>query len=247
MRGFIGNTDFDWFTFLAARQPLEEVNFWQPSGGGAFRALQPGEPFFFRLKRPHYAIGGFGFFARHSVIPAWLAWESFAELNGAPDFAMMCSRIEKYRRGQPPDPHRQYRIGCVMISQPVFFAEADWVREPEAFSRNIVRGSGIDLEAGEGRRIWDECLGRAQARALVAEARDRDPLVPEGPRYGAAQVVRPRLGQGTFRIAVTDASLCGHGPRGLGSPEGAATCPSCIRLLADDVRRTVARGFESED
>jgi len=54
VRGFVANTDFDWFTFLAARQPLEEVNFWQPSGGGAFRALDPGEPFFFRLNDRGY-------------------------------------------------------------------------------------------------------------------------------------------------------------------------------------------------
>ncbi len=55
MRGFVANTDFEWFTFLRARQPLEEVNFWQPSGSDAFRSPQPGEPFFFRLKRPHYS------------------------------------------------------------------------------------------------------------------------------------------------------------------------------------------------
>jgi hypothetical protein len=33
VRGLIANTDFDWFSFLKDRQPLEEVNFWQPSGG----------------------------------------------------------------------------------------------------------------------------------------------------------------------------------------------------------------------
>ncbi len=77
VHGFVANTDYEWFTFLRARGPLEEVNFWQPSGGDAFRALQPGEPFFFRLKRPHYAIGGFGYFARHEVVLAWLAWSSF--------------------------------------------------------------------------------------------------------------------------------------------------------------------------
>ena len=87
MRGFVANTDFDWFSFLAARQPLEEVNFWQPSGGDTFRALAPGEPFFFRLKKPHYAIAGFGLFARHEVVTAKLAWEAFGERNGAPDFA----------------------------------------------------------------------------------------------------------------------------------------------------------------
>jgi len=31
VRGFVATTDFDWFTFLRARQPLEEVDFWQPS------------------------------------------------------------------------------------------------------------------------------------------------------------------------------------------------------------------------
>jgi hypothetical protein len=35
VRNFVANTDFDWFTFLGARQPLDEVNFWQPSAGPA--------------------------------------------------------------------------------------------------------------------------------------------------------------------------------------------------------------------
>jgi putative restriction endonuclease len=33
VRGFVGNTDFDWFSFLKERQPIDEVNFRQPSGG----------------------------------------------------------------------------------------------------------------------------------------------------------------------------------------------------------------------
>ena len=43
MRGFVGNTDFDWYSFLKERQPLDEVNFWQPSGSRSFRVLQPGD------------------------------------------------------------------------------------------------------------------------------------------------------------------------------------------------------------
>jgi putative restriction endonuclease len=210
VRGFVANTDFDWFTFLAARQPLEEVNFWQPSGGGAFRALDPGEPFFFRLKKPHYVIAGFGLFARHEVVTAKLAWEAFGERNGAPDFAAMCARIEKYRRGQPADPAKQYKVGCLMISSPVFFAEADWVPEPADFSRNIVRGAGYDVSEGEGRRIWEACLDRVRAHRvpLAAEDEARWAAVAEGPRFGAPQLVRPRLGQGTLRVAVTQA-YCG--------------------------------------
>jgi putative restriction endonuclease len=206
VRGFVGNTDFDWFTFLKARQPLEEVNFWQPSGGDTFRALSPGEPFFFRLKKPHYAIAGFGLFARHEVVTAKLAWEAFGERNGAPTFAAVCARIEKYRSG-PADPFKLYRVGCLMISQPVFFDPADWVREPANFSRNIVRGAGYDLAAGEGRRIWEECLERVQTRRVPIAAEDvgQWAALTEGPRYGAPQLVRPRLGQGTFRLAVTQA------------------------------------------
>jgi len=207
VRGFVANTDFDWFSFLAARQPLEEVNFWQPSGGDTFRALAPGEPFFFRLKKPHYAIAGFGLFARHEVVTAKLAWEAFGERNGAPDFAEMCARIEKYRHGQPPDPVKQYKVGCLMISQPVFFDEADWVKEPADFSRNIVRGAGYDVSAGEGKRIWEACLERVRAHRvpLAAEEEAQWAAVADAPRFGAAQLVRPRLGQGTFRVAVTQA------------------------------------------
>ena len=207
MRGFVGNTDHDWFTFLRERQPLEEVNFWQPSGRDAFRALQPGEPFFFRLKRPHYAIGGFGLFARHEVVSAKLAWEAFGERNGAPDFPSMCERIERYRHGEPPDALKQYRIGCLMISQPVFFDEADWVAEPAGFSRNIVRGAGYDVASGEGQRIFEACLERVRAHRvpIAAEQAAQWAAVVDGPRYGAAQLIRPRLGQGTFRVAVTQA------------------------------------------
>jgi HNH endonuclease len=206
LRGYFGNTDQDWFEFLRSRQPLDEVNFWQPSGGRGFRVLQPGEPFFFRLKSPHYAIGGFGFFARYQRAPAWLAWESFAEKNGAATYDEMCLRIEKYRHGQPPDPRRRYEIGCIMISQPVFFEDEDWVQEPAGFSRNIVSGKGTDVGEGEGKRILEECLARARAlRVPLAGEPGQLVLDPDAARFGAPVLVTPRLGQGTFRLAVTDA------------------------------------------
>ena len=92
MRGFIGNTDYDWYRFLAAQPDVVEVNFWQPSGGGGrFVALSPAEPFFFRLKSPHNAIAGFGYFASYSALPAWLAWESFGRTNALPT-STRCAR-----------------------------------------------------------------------------------------------------------------------------------------------------------
>jgi putative restriction endonuclease len=198
VRGYVATTDYDWFTFLRARQPLDEVNFWQPSAHG-FNA-PAGTPFFFKLKAPHNAIGGFGIFARYEPATARLAWDAFGEKNGAPTFAAMANRVGRYARETGGPAHR---IGCIMVATPVFFADTDWIAQPGDWRPNIVSGAGYDLDRGEGRRIWEECLSRA-ARAAplsdVAIARE-----PEGPRYGAPQLVRPRLGQGMFRVAVTGA------------------------------------------
>jgi len=201
MKGFIANTDYDWYTFLKEQQTLDEVNFWQPSGETRFRAIQVGAPFFFRLKRPYYAIAGFGFLAHTSILPAWFAWDSFGGANGAPDFDAMRKRIEKYRKPAKIDLHGQYQIGCLLITQPKFFQEWEWVEQPRDWSREIVQGKTYDLTSGEGLRVWEECQQRTMARVLNAESA-ADPLFD---RYGNPVLVRPRLGQGTFRVEVTDA------------------------------------------
>ncbi|RJQ53310.1 MAG: HNH endonuclease [Actinobacteria bacterium] len=203
MLGYIANTDYDWYTFLRQLGSVDEVNFWQPSGGQAFHAVPPGAPFFLRLKSPYNAIGGFGFFAGQAKLPAWLAWDSFEELNGAPDFETMRRWIERYRQG-PPDPLANYIIGCLMIAQPVFFSDNEWVREPADWHSNIVRGKGIDLSGGEGRRILDEC--RARAAGIwdeFGQAAAQEVLEKE--RYGKPTLVMPRIGQGIFRVSVMQA------------------------------------------
>ncbi|MBV9119962.1 MAG: HNH endonuclease, partial [Chloroflexi bacterium] len=176
MLGYVGNTDFDWYSFLRNRSQLEEVNFWQPSGCHQFRAIAPGEPFFFKLKRPIYKIAGYGILARAiASVPDWLAWDSFGPANGAPDFEAMRRRIRHYRRGEPPAlSSGEYRIGCLMISHPVFFDETEWISEPADWARNIVSGKTYDLTAGEGRRLWDACLDRTRpAEHAIQEERAR--------------------------------------------------------------------------
>lgn len=191
MRGYVATTDFDWFRFLRARQPLDEVNFWQPSAHGF--GAPPGTPFFFKLKAPRNAIGGFGIFARYEPATPRLAWDAFGEKNGAASFAEMWQRISQYAA----QAGRGHRIGCIMVSQPVFFDDAQWVAQPADWHRNVVSGAGYDLTEGEGLRIWQQCQARAASGA---------PLVAEPAQaYGAPQLVLPRLGQGTFRVAVTSA------------------------------------------
>jgi putative restriction endonuclease len=199
VRGFVANTDYDWFAFLRERQPLDEVNFWQPTPGRALEVLQPGAPFFFRLKSPHRKIGGLGIFARREVVPAWLAWEAFGDKNGAPDREAMFDRVERLRPERPDDPRRRYPIGCLMVSEPVLFEDADLVEQPADFPVHPQGpGKSYDLTQGEGRRIWEDCQDRVRNR--------RSPIAAEAPaRYGAAQLIHPRLGQGTFQVAVTQA------------------------------------------
>jgi putative restriction endonuclease len=200
MTGQIFNTDERWLAHLRRRSAWDEVNFWLPSDTRRKHML-PGAPFFFKLKaRFGHAVAGFGFFQRHVVLPLWLAWESFGEANGAASFQELQRRVAGYRSG-PLDPLGQYPIGCLLISDPVFFADEDRVAGPSDWARSIVQGKQLDLEHGEGRRIWQACQlhGLAAGKAKgVAEASLRE-------RYGAPQLVRPRLGQGGFRIAVTEA------------------------------------------
>lgn len=206
MRGYVATTDFDWFSFLRARQPLDEVNFWQPSAHG-FNA-PPGTPFFFKLKAPYYAIGGFGIFARYEAAAPAVAWEAFGEKNGAPSFPAMRARIDGYaaRAGTA-----QHRIGCLMVSQPVFFPEGLWVPQPSDWKKNVVSGAGYELASGEGRRIWEACLERrgmlstSTVGAADGASAIPAPLAAEGARFGEPTLVRPRLGQGSFRVAVTAA------------------------------------------
>jgi putative restriction endonuclease len=61
VRLFVGVTHKPWFDLLEGLAP-DEVNFWQPSGNGAFKALHPGDLFLFKLKAPWNAIAGGGVF-----------------------------------------------------------------------------------------------------------------------------------------------------------------------------------------
>jgi putative restriction endonuclease len=72
MNLYVGVTDNDWFRFLRDRPDLDEVNFWQPSGGREFRRLAVGEPFLFKLHSPQNFIAGGAFFVHFSIYPSSL-------------------------------------------------------------------------------------------------------------------------------------------------------------------------------
>lgn len=190
----IAVTDGDWFEMLRQQPNLAEVNFWAPSAAN-FRALQPGELFLFKLHAPRNVIVGGGIFAYANALPCSLAWEAFRESNGARSAQEMRTRIARYRRCDPAD-RSDFEIGCRILTQPFFFAESDWIPVPASWMPNIVSFKTYNTGDAEGQSLWDavsERLNRAAFQGAETQA-----------RFGAPQLIRPRLGQGAFRVLVTD-------------------------------------------
>lgn len=200
MRGFVAPTDYGWYRFLHARPELREVNFWRPSQS-RFGALQPGELFFFKLKAPYNAIGGFGLFTRGAVLPVWEAWDVFGAANGCADVNDLVQRLRGLTRAQQGQFTVDDWIGCLAINEPIFFPPDEWVKVPSDWRREIVSGKTYDLTVGEGRLLYERCIERA---AQVNAAADWSPA-DAAARYGPAQLIQPRLGQASFRLAVLDA------------------------------------------
>lgn len=173
---------------------FDEVNFWQPSARRPFGAISPGELFLFKLKYPWHKIVGGGMLAWSGTFPYPYVWELFGEKNGAASFVEMRERIERLRRS-PLDP-AAFDVGCIVLVQPFFLAEEDWIEGPPDWSKNIVQGKTYDLTSFYGQRLLEE----VEAKARRSAAREI-----EGPMWGDPAMVRRRLGQGSFRTLVTEA------------------------------------------
>ncbi len=145
---FIANTDRAWFDFLseaagASNRCLDEVNFWQPSATRPMKQMEVGTPVFFRLKKPVFAIAGYGFFAHFGVLSLKMAWETFGWKNGDPDFLRLLERIGGYRGLNLLDPRQEIDpLGCTILREAVFWPQEKWIpwRNEMGWSDNIVQG-----------------------------------------------------------------------------------------------------------
>jgi putative restriction endonuclease len=197
MKAYIGVTDKAWFDTLSNLPDIDEVNFWQPGGNRLFQSLQPGELFLFKLKEPLNFIVGGGIFAHSTILPVSLAWESFQMKNGAHSLLELRSRLERLRGGARPS-NDDYKIGCVLLEKPFFFPREHWFVPPE-WHPNIVQGKGYDLSSEIGRYLWRQLQERLAGK-LFFQTRERE----TNDRFGPPVLIRPRLGQGSFRVVVTD-------------------------------------------
>jgi putative restriction endonuclease len=205
MRLFVAVTDRDWFAFHASLDRVDEVNFWRPSPDATFKALQPGELLLFKLHAPLNFIAGGGFFVRFHQVPVNMAWDTFREANGVRSLAEMRQRIAFYRRSAIL-PNDNPNIGCIMLAEPFFWPKEAWIPCPADFKLNTVQGKGYDAEAGIGRELWNAVRERLQTEAPAQlQVGTAAFAAVESNGYGKPQIVLPRLGQGLFRVLVTDA------------------------------------------
>lgn len=187
MKFWVGITDDDWFTFLSQQLP-DEVNFWQPSAAAMPNFLQPGVAFLFKLHSPRNYIAGGAFFVRFSALPSKIAWQAFGQKNGVVDYSALRARIARYRGEFRGD----VEIGCNVLNNPSFWPEEDWIRVPETWARNIVRGKTFDTRESDGAMLWTQVQGRLRG-VLGERAEEADQ------RYGSEYLTRARLGHCSIR------------------------------------------------
>lgn len=200
MKIYVGITDYDWFMTLK-EENCDEVNFWKPSGRLNFRALDIGELFLFKLHSPRDFIVGGGFFLKFSILPSSLAWDAFGVANGARSLKQLRDRVYKYRKSnwlEEPDPS----IGCIILSSSFYFDEKDWIPVPPDWSKNIVQGKTYNTSEALGRRLFEQVQEK-----LSSQDAEQSMVLEEvsGNRYGKEQIIKPRIGQGAFKVLITDA------------------------------------------
>jgi putative restriction endonuclease len=197
---YVGVTDFDWFKTLKQAN-CDEVNFWKPGGRTNFKALNEGDMFLFKLHSPRDYIVGGGFFLKFSILPSSLAWEAFGIANGANNLLELKDRVYKYKktnRLSDPDP----KIGCIILSMPFYLDERDWIPAPKDWNRNIVQGKTYDASEPYGLKLFEQVQEKLRYREYMQSCVKEDSLTQ---RYGKELLIKPRIGQGAFKVLITDA------------------------------------------
>ena len=89
-------------------------------------------------------------------------------------------------------------IGAFVLVSPFFLPRPHWIEFADDWAPNVLQGRGYDTDTAIGAALWD--------RVEEAHAAVRPVLIGETTNaYGTPVLVRPRLGQGAFRVLVTDA------------------------------------------
>ncbi|MDO4302594.1 MAG: HNH endonuclease [Bacillota bacterium] len=202
MEMYVGLTDFEWYTFQMNKK-YDELNFWRP-GTTSFKALQPNDIFLFKLKKPYYAIVGGGYFVGYSQLPCDVVWEMFGSKNGTENEQVFYKRVLDYKRKNNMNLNN-LNIGSIVLTEPFFFEQKDWIKPMNDWSDSIVQGKKYNINIGEGKRVYEEVLARIYNHNTVST--DNNHVVADRMVKYYEAMTKHRIGQGAFRVIVTNAYL----------------------------------------
>ena len=191
MNIYIGVTDTDWYEYIKDKK-LSEVNFWRP-GSQRFKAIEQNDVFLFKLHYPdNYIVGG-GFFVSYSYLPTYLAWEAFKDGNGTSSLSKLNKVIESYRKKNNMLESNPY-IGCIILTDVFYLDKSQWIPAPDDFGKYTVQGKRYSAEEGVGKELY------CQIQDLLKLKQYTNYNEPEF----AYSLTKHRIGQGAFRVIVTD-------------------------------------------
>jgi len=159
---------FGWSELLAAKRQCP------------VKALQPGEPFLFKLYSPHDFVVRWRLLQPLHNSSGESCLEVLRTRERRTDEQEMRARVEHYRR-VTPNPTEDYTIGCILPQSPFFFQRNDWVHAPD-WSRSIVRGERF--------RFWDPArqitLGEGESALGIKFWSCKRPRLPQRVNCGLA-------------------------------------------------------------
>lgn len=198
---FCAVTDNDWFDFLRTRPNLSEINFWKPSPQ-TFKAVPEGGIFAFKLKAPRSKIAGYGVLTTSADAEIRLAWDAFGEGNGFSDLQSFVQKIRSIRNKYEINEYSL--IGVRVLVHSVFFDESEWFDPPRDWSDSIMVGKAYPAATIAAQQLLRELEARGGGFAEPVRPRPDNGGFMETPAggYRAPIPVKPRIGQGTFRINV---------------------------------------------
>lgn len=149
-------------------------------------------------------------FSQSSNLPLSTAWDAFGYKNGVDSLDEMRRRIAAFRNDKS-NGFDDYTIGCRVVVQPVFFPEHLWIPQPASWGKSIVVGKTYSTAESDGLRLWERIQEATDALriptpGLIAGLSDnRIGYNADVPKFGVPTLIKPRLGQGAFRLGVIEA------------------------------------------
>lgn len=132
-----------------------------------------------------------------------MAWDTFRTGNGCGSLEDLQRSIRSYRQDNTtPNPV----IGCIVLTNPVFFRQEDWIPAPEDWGRSIVQGKGYDTDERIGGDLWRRVeMLLKQYLPMREDAKEPTEWLVREENPGYREVLqRVRKGQAAFRVDVLD-------------------------------------------